>query len=456
MKKKMIAAVIACSMVVTSIPSLAFANEEAVSVETNASPTMEMLESEIEAEEPDAIPEEEMEQEEPIEAEATAETEEMTADPEVNADSETETESPVMEEAETGAQVKAMSMASGTSKLSATPISMASGSKVTGTFTSNNVEHWYTFTLNDTRRFRVHYDYEGASSSYAYLYAAANTNSWIFCTSGGNDRFTYLGAGTYYLKIKPSYFTDRYQPMNYTFNVISNQSVKDEISEPNDNITSAAELKSDKKYYGALVKVDSNLKADADYVCYNVAKGKYRLNVNVPEALTYGGSGGQPAGSIEIYALDAYGNKREVFNVNGYNRRYVQLKSGAKGSFTVNMPQGATYLQVVYGGIDNVIGQYSLELVKMPGNTSNLKLKAAGSKSLKVTCKAASNKTGYEVTYKKKNSGKWTKKRFAKNSFTLKKLKKKTTYVVKVRTYRIVNGTTYYSSWTSAKVKRTK
>ena len=118
------------------------------------------------------------------------------------------------------------------------------------------------------------------------------------------------------------------------------------------------------------------------------------------------------------------------------------------------MPKGTTCFKIVGDSMDKVIGKYTIELVKMPGKTSNLKLKAR-SKALKVTCKAVKTKTGYEVKYKKKGSCKWTKKRFAKNSFTLKHLKK-TKYVVKVRTYKKVNGKTYYSSWTATKTKRTK
>lgn len=453
MKKKMIAAIIACSMAMTTMPSAAFANEVDVTTDTGEVPAAEMQEADPETEEtqePDVFPEEETVPETMTEAEGKASESETEAASEPNA--EVQVSGNYAEKK--GVRMMAMSTSAGTSKFSATPISMEAGSSVTGTFANNKVEYWYKFTLNNSRRIKLHFDYEWNNSCYAYIYTAANTNYEIFCTSGGNNRITYLGKGTYYLRLCPSPFTNR--STRYSFDVLSNQYVKDEIAEPNDSILGAVSLKRDRKYSGALVKADANLNADSDYVRYNVAKGTYKLNVKVPEALTYGGSGGTPAGSIEIYAMDANGNSREIFYVNGYNKRYVNLKSGTRGSFTVNMPKGETYLQVVYGGIDKVVGQYSIELVKLPGRTSSLKLKTAGKRTLKVTCKAVSYKTGYEVKYKKKGSRKWTTKRFAKNTFTLKKLKKKTTYVVKVRAYRKVNGKTYYSGWTAAKVKRTK
>lgn len=444
MKKKMIAAIVACSMAMTCMPGMAFADE---AIQTGEQSTAE---EEIFLEE-ETIPEE-------MTTEPEMDTElEMEAVPEMESEPEMEVEAPDMEEdaAITCMQVtpKASVTASGTSKNTATTITMASGSTVTNTFTTIKYDHWYKFTLNNTRRIRMNFSYEGPCGM-AYIYTAANTNSHIFCTSGGVDRYVYLSAGIYYLKIKPSSYND--SKCTYWFNIISNDYVKDEISEPNDSIMNAASLAVDKKYNGALVNAEANLKTDADFVCYNVPKGKYKLNVKVPEALNYGASAGHKEGSIEIYAVDEYNNALTIIRDNGYDKKYVRIKSGCKGSFTVNMPKGKTYLKVVYGGLENVIGKYSIELVKMPGKTSNLKVKTAGSKALKITCKSVKTKTGYEVKYKKKGASKWTKKRFAKNSFTLKNLKKKTTYVVKVRTYRTVNGKTYYSSWTAQKTKRTK
>ena len=453
MKKKMIAAVIACSMVMTCMPGTAFADEAPAAAETNTSPAVEMQEENVEMAEAETASGETAEPEEAVQEEAEAET---LAAPESEPAIEESAEPQASENATPvkGKKMMTVARANNTSQGTATPISMATGSMVTSTFSGSQMDHWYKFTLNDTRRIKMNFHYDGSQTIYAKIFAASNTNKYIFAMSGGADRITYLNKGTYYLKIG-SYNTSSKRSLTYYFNVLSNQYVKDQIAEPNDTILNAAKLQKDKKYSGAIVKANENLGADADYVRYSVPKGTYRLNVKVPEALTYGGSNGHNQGAIKVYAMDANDNNIYFFNVGGTERRSIQINSGSQGSFIVNMPKGAMYFKVAYGGVE-VIGKYSLELVKMPGKTSNLKVKRSGSRTLKVTCKAVSTKTGYEVKYKKKGSSKWTKKRSSKNSFTLKKLKKKTTYVVKVRTYRTVNGKTYYSSWTAAKTKKTK
>ena len=92
-----------------------------------------------------------------------------------------------------------------------------------------------------------------------------------------------------------------------------------------------------------------------------------------------------------------------------------------------------------------------------PKATSISKLTSPKTKQLKVTYKKVSGVTGYQVTYS--TSKKFTKsttktatvKGVSKLSKTVKSLKKGKTYYVKVRTYKTVGGTKYYSSYTSAK-----
>ena len=68
---------------------------------------------------------------------------------------------------------------------------------------------------------------------------------------------------------------------------------------------------------------------------------------------------------------------------------------------------------------------------------------------------------GYQIQYstsKKFAKGNKT-KTISKNkttSYTIKKLKKKTTYYVRIRTYKKVSGKTYYSGWSSVKKVKIK
>ncbi|MBR1749647.1 MAG: hypothetical protein IJ740_02015 [Ruminococcus sp.] len=97
-----------------------------------------------------------------------------------------------------------------------------------------------------------------------------------------------------------------------------------------------------------------------------------------------------------------------------------------------------------------------------PKNTTVKKLTSPKTKQLKVTYKKVSGVTGYQVTYS--TSKKFTKsttktatiKGVSKLSKTVKSLKKGKTYYVKVRTYKTVSGTKYYSAYTAVKKIKTK
>ena len=84
-----------------------------------------------------------------------------------------------------------------------------------------------------------------------------------------------------------------------------------------------------------------------------------------------------------------------------------------------------------------------------------------GTKSFKVTWKKKTGVSGYQVQYAtdkkfKKNKKTVTIEKKNATSKTIKKLKSKKTYYVRVRTYKIVNGKKVYSSWSKVKAVKTK
>ena len=88
---------------------------------------------------------------------------------------------------------------------------------------------------------------------------------------------------------------------------------------------------------------------------------------------------------------------------------------------------------------------------------SSLKVKAKG--KLSVKWKKKKGISGYQIQYalnKKLTKDRKTKKVTGskKTSVTLTKLKRGKTYYVRIRTYRIVKGRTYYSNWSKAKKKK--
>ena len=91
--------------------------------------------------------------------------------------------------------------------------------------------------------------------------------------------------------------------------------------------------------------------------------------------------------------------------------------------------------------------------------TSIKKIKAK-KKSLKIYWKKVSGVNGYKIQYSRKKNFKDAKtkviKKLTTTSFTIKKLKRKRKYYVRIRTYRIASGKIYQSGWSKAKSKKTK
>jgi hypothetical protein len=155
------------------------------------------------------------------------------------------------------------------------------------------------------------------------------------------------------------------------------------------------------------------------------------------------------------------------------------LWTGKQVKPAVNITLGAKVLKqnrdytLVYGANTNIgVGTISIAFTGMyagtpakaaqfnviPKNGSVNKL-TAGKKKIKVTLSVATKKqqiAGYELNYRIKGNGKWSKKilKASAKSFTAKKLKKGRAYQFRVRTYKSVSGKTYYSAWSKVKISK--
>ena len=97
----------------------------------------------------------------------------------------------------------------------------------------------------------------------------------------------------------------------------------------------------------------------------------------------------------------------------------------------------------------------------IPKGTSIAKLTAAKKGFTAKWTKQASYTTGYQLQYalnSKFTSGQKTVNVAGASVVTKKiaKLKAKKKYYVRIRTYRTINGKTYYSAWSPAKTVKTK
>lgn len=119
---------------------------------------------------------------------------------------------------------------------------------------------------------------------------------------------------------------------------------------------------------------------------------------------------------------------------------------------------GKYYVQITYINKYASFGTKKLYFVINPKPTSIYKLTAGDNKFTVTINKMKTQTTGYQVMYStssKFSSYKTYKIKNTSNKVTLKGLNKKK-YYVKVRTYKVVNGVTYYSSWSKVKTVVTK
>ena len=98
-----------------------------------------------------------------------------------------------------------------------------------------------------------------------------------------------------------------------------------------------------------------------------------------------------------------------------------------------------------------------------PKNNKKVKVASAkaGKKSIKVTWKKVKGIKGYQIQYStnkkfKKGNKTITVKSAKSTSATIKKLKSKKKYYVRMRTYKVVNGKKVYSAWSKAKSVKVK
>ena len=162
---------------------------------------------------------------------------------------------------------------------------------------------------------------------------------------------------------------------------------------------------------------------------------------------------------------------KKTFVYNGKNQP-VKLKVNCSlpsafiegKDYTISYPTGnktvGTHKAVIKcKGNYSESGTYTFTIV--PKGTSIKKLKA-GKKSFTVTWKAQKVQTsGYEIQYAL--NSKFTKSRKtvrvnkpATTKKTIKKLKAKKKYYVRIRTYKTVGGKRYYSAWSKTKTIKTK
>ena len=184
-----------------------------------------------------------------------------------------------------------------------------------------------------------------------------------------------------------------------------------------------------------------------------------------PGGLDTGGSGadGSGAGGSGVNGSDAWESGADGSGAAGESGATEPGSSEANGTGSNNgsvEPGGAD--NAGNGKIDSGSRNSRAQITAIPvlKKVTGLKLKAK-KKAIKLSWKKGSaDISGYQIRYSKSKKMKRAKTiklaRAAAKSKTIKKLAKKKRYYVQVRSYKILNGKTYYSAWSSKKSAKTK
>jgi len=178
---------------------------------------------------------------------------------------------------------------------------------------------------------------------------------------------------------------------------------------------------------------------------------------------------GVTGGTTYIYAAKTVKLSATSYTYNGKTKKPTVTVKDSKGKtisksyYTVKYASGRKNVgkykvTVTFKG--NYSGTKTLYFTINPVKTSITKLTAA-KKALTVSIsKKTKQVTGYEIQYatnkKFSKAKKATIKSYKTTKTTLKKLSSKKTYYVRVRTYKTVGKTKYYSGWSTVKYKKTK
>lgn len=167
--------------------------------------------------------------------------------------------------------------------------------------------------------------------------------------------------------------------------------------------------------------------------------------------VTYTGSEAVPTPKFSIVGWYSKDDKEPTIPETAYTVKTVSKNKSEIGKATA---------ELTFVGEYEDLGTYKATFKIVPAGTT-LKSVTGGTKAVTVKWAKQSKKTtGYQIQYS--TSSKFSSAKtvtIAKNSTTSKKISKLTsnkTYYVRVRTYKTVNGTKYYSAWSDAIKAKTK
>ena len=169
---------------------------------------------------------------------------------------------------------------------------------------------------------------------------------------------------------------------------------------------------------------------------------------------------------VQVYAIGSITLSNTSYTFNGLEKRPIVTVKDIKGNliaksnytvkYTNNFKPGTGKVTVTFKNLYQGSAAKTFKINVAPTTLSSV---SAGSKSFtaKINKLSDAKITGYQIQYGTSSLFKdATKKSTTKTSITVKKLKAKKKYYVRVRAYRTIDGKKYYSAWSKSKTVTTK
>lgn len=153
--------------------------------------------------------------------------------------------------------------------------------------------------------------------------------------------------------------------------------------------------------------------------------------------------------------LLTYNGKVQKPSVKVYDENGTRITEGFKVSYPSGCKNLGSY-KVTVTGTDNYKGTVTASYVIRPAKCKTPSVKAGKKKMIVKWKKLGGGSQTYQIYVLKKGTKKAKYYTSTKTSKTIKKLAKKKTYSVKIRSYKKISGKTYYGAWSGTKKVKIK
>jgi len=245
----------------------------------------------------------------------------------------------------------------------------------------------------------------------------------------------YLYKGNYYFSVERDTWYDSVGNYDFRLNFTSSgESFTETLTSNNNSVSSANRIAIGKTYKGVIV--------DA----YETDNDNYVFSISSSTTLTLNFNGWLEKTRIQIFDI----NGDDIFSEYVYDNDATKVIKYKKD---ITLNAGTYYLSI---DREYCSGNYTFKLnykIYKPTKPAT-PTKAIKKGKVKLSWSPASYAAGYQIQFSRNKNFKKlvVNKKQTKTTFS-KKLSRRKTFHIRIRSYKVINGTTYYSGWRKFKLK---